>query len=157
MASVGAESFTDFARTALVRVRAGLIVGFGPELGSDATAEALAYAWEHWDRLQDMQNPSGYLYRVGRTHAVRTLRNQRRQLRVPSARHEETPWVEPALQQALRELPRRQRAAVSLIHGYGYSLQDVADLWGVRRSTVQAHVERALMKLRSKLGVDSAV
>ena len=157
MATVAAESFTDFARSALVKVRAGLIAGFGPELGSEATAEAMAYAWEHWDRLRDMQNPSGYLYRVGRTHAVRTLRNQRRRPRAPFARQEEPQWVEPMLQQVLHELPRRQRAAVSLVHGYGYSLQDVAELWGVSRSTVQAHVDRALTKLRSSLGVDSAV
>ena len=157
MASVATESFTDFARTALVRVRAGLIAGFGPERGAEATAEALAYAWEHWDRLRDMQNPSGYLYHVGRTHALRALRSQRRKPRLPSARQEEPRWVEPALQQVLSELPRRQREAVFLVHGYGYSLQDVADLWGVRRSTVQAHVDRALAKLRAKLGVDSAV
>jgi DNA-directed RNA polymerase specialized sigma24 family protein len=34
-------------------------------------------------------------------------------------------------------------------------LQEVADLWGVNRSTVYAHVDRALTKLRAQLGVDS--
>jgi RNA polymerase sigma factor (sigma-70 family) len=155
--NVAAESFTEFARGALTKVRAGLIAGFGPELGSEATAEAMAYGWEHWDRLREMENPSGYLYRVGRTHAVRALRRQRRQLRAPSSDAREPVWVEPALEQVLRELPRRQRAAVSLIHGYGFSLQEVADLWGVSRSTVQAHVDRALRQLRARLGVDSAI
>ena len=101
-----------------------------------------------------MRNPSGYLYRVGRTYAVRTLWGQRRQ-QAPAHRYQEPPWVEPALQQVLMGLPQRQRAAVSLVHGYGFSLQDVADLWGVRRSTVQAHVNRALTQLRAQLGVDS--
>lgn len=156
MISVSEDSFTDFARRELVRVRAGLIAAFGPELGSDAAAEAMAYGWEHWDRVREMQNPSGYLYRVGRSYAVRTLERQRRR-KAPAATHPEPPWVEPRLQQVLRELPERQQAAVSLIHGYGLSLQDVADLWGVSRSTVQAHVSRAMEQLRSKLGVDSAI
>ena len=155
MVNVATESFTEFARVALVKVRAGLIAGFGPELGADATAEAMAYGWEHWDRIRDMDNPSGYLYRVGRTYAVRTLQRQRRQ-QAPPAPCEGLPWVEPALEQSLEALPQRQRAAVSLVHGYGYSLQEVADLWGVRRSTVQWHVNRALRRLRARLGVDSA-
>ncbi len=154
MVDVVAESFTDFASGALPRVRAGLIAGFGPELGSDATAEALAYGWENWHRLREMRNPSGYLYRVGRTYAVRTLWRQRHR-QAPPAPHQEPPWVEPGLQQALSGLPQRQKVAVSLVHGYGYSLQEVADLWGVRRSTVHTHVERALTQLRGQLGVDS--
>ena len=64
MVRVDTETFTEFARSALVRVRAGLVAAFGPELGADATAEALAYGWEHWDRIGGMKNPAGYLYRV---------------------------------------------------------------------------------------------
>jgi RNA polymerase sigma factor (sigma-70 family) len=150
------ESFTDFAKCALVKIRAGLIAAFGPELGSDAAAQAMAYGWEHWDRVQEMENPSGYLYRVGRSYAVRTLQRRRRQ-KAPAASHHESPWVEPRLEEVLRRLPERQRVAVSLIHGYGFSLQDVADLWGVGRSTVQAHVDRAMTQLRAELGVDSVI
>lgn len=152
MVEVVTDSFTDFARDALVHVRAGLVAGFGPDLGSEATAEALAYGWEHWERLQGMQNPSGYLYRVGRTYAVRALRKQRRR-QAPRMSPAEPVWVEPGLSRALEALPERQRAAVSLVHGYGCTLQEVANLWGVRRSTVQWHTDRALRRLRASLGV----
>jgi len=148
------ETFTEFARSALVKVRAGLVSAFGGELGAEATAEALAYGWEHWDEIRVMNNPTGYLYRVGRTHAVRSRRKQRRQGRT-AIYPEEPVWVEPAMEQALRGLSERQRAGVSLVHGYGFTLQEVADLWGVRRSTVQWHVDRALVQLRIELGVDS--
>jgi len=37
------------------------------------TAEALAYAWENWDRLSSMKNPVGYLYRVGQSRARRGI------------------------------------------------------------------------------------
>ncbi len=153
MVRVDTETFTEFARSALVRVRAGLVAAFGPELGADATAEALAYGWEHWDRIGGMKNPAGYLYRVGRTYAVRSLKRQRHQ-RAPAIYPEESVWVEPAMEQALRGLSERQRSAVSLVHGYGFTLREVADLWGVRRSTVQWHVDRALTRLRVELGVD---
>ena len=39
----------------------------GPELGREAAAEALVYGWEQWDRISEMANPAGYLYRVGRS------------------------------------------------------------------------------------------
>jgi hypothetical protein len=29
--------------------------------GRDAAADALAYGWEHWERIKDMKNPIGYL------------------------------------------------------------------------------------------------
>jgi hypothetical protein len=32
---------------------------YGQEQGRDATAEALAYAWEHRERVKSMANPAG--------------------------------------------------------------------------------------------------
>jgi hypothetical protein len=46
-----------------------LAAAAGIEAGREATAEALAYGWEHWDRVGSMENPVGYLYRVGRSKA----------------------------------------------------------------------------------------
>ena len=39
-----------------------------------ATAEALAWGWEHLDRLRTMENPAGYLYRVGYRRGIRQRR-----------------------------------------------------------------------------------
>ena len=30
-------------------------------------AEALAWAWENWERVQGLTNPAGYLYRVAQS------------------------------------------------------------------------------------------
>jgi len=49
------------------RLRAALVAAYGPDVGADAAAEALAYGFEHWDELESMSNPAGYLYRVGQT------------------------------------------------------------------------------------------
>ena len=59
------ETFTRFFEEAEPRLRVALGAALGQERGRDAASEALAYAWENWDRLQEMENPIGYLYRVG--------------------------------------------------------------------------------------------
>ncbi len=41
-----------------------------------------------------------------------------------------------------------------LVHGYGWKVSEVAEMWGVSFSTVKAHIDRALDRLRRKLGVD---
>jgi RNA polymerase sigma-70 factor (ECF subfamily) len=66
-----ADSFTEFVVGTETRLRHALTAAFGPERGREGAAEALAYGWEHWDRIGKMENPAGYLYRVGRDHARR--------------------------------------------------------------------------------------
>jgi RNA polymerase sigma-70 factor (ECF subfamily) len=63
------------------------------------------------------------------------------------------PWVEPGLPNALNKLSARQRQVVVLIHGFEYTHQEVADLLGISRSSIQNHVERGLARLRSELEV----
>ena len=40
------EAFTEFVQSVEPRLRLALMAGYGPERGREATAEALAYAWE---------------------------------------------------------------------------------------------------------------
>jgi RNA polymerase sigma-70 factor (ECF subfamily) len=61
--------------------------------------------------------------------------------------------MEPGLPKALERLSERQRVAVFLVEGLGYSYQEVADLLGVAKGTVQSYVDRGLSKLRRSLGV----
>lgn len=150
------DSFTSFVEDAGQRLRVGLIARYGPDIGAEVTAEALAYGWEHWDRLASMPNPVGYLYRVGQSRSralfrARVWRTRRPSFPVPSDNAE--PSVEPALPSALRSLSENQRVAVVLVHGLGYSLRDVADLLGVTPSTVHRNADRALAALRDSLGV----
>ena len=64
-----------------------------------------------------------------------------------------SPWVEPGLPRALNTLSERQRVAVVLVCGFGWQLREVADLLGVKTTTVQNHVERGLARLRLDLEV----
>jgi RNA polymerase sigma factor (sigma-70 family) len=49
-------------------------------------------------------------------------------------------------------LPERQRVAVFLAHGLGWTHAEVAELLGVKTATVQKHVERGLARLRVVMG-----
>jgi DNA-directed RNA polymerase specialized sigma24 family protein len=142
------EAFERFVRDVEPRLRRALVAAYGFEEGRDATAEALAYAWERWDRLQEIGNLPGYLFRVGQSR-----RRRRRQPVLFDTSGWAEPLFEPGLPRALAALTERQRLAVVLVHGYGYTLREVAELAGIRQTTVQNHVERGLARLRTQLGV----
>jgi RNA polymerase sigma-70 factor (ECF subfamily) len=149
---VDVESFEEFAERASPRLKAALVAAVGIDRAPDATAEALEYGWEHWDRVSAMDNPAGYLYRVGVNKARR-----RRPLRplLPSPPDGEMPWVEPGLPRALSRLSEKQRVVVLLVHSFGWTQEEAAELLGVSRATAQTHLERGMRRLRSSLGVST--
>jgi RNA polymerase sigma factor (sigma-70 family) len=146
------DRFRDFIIEAERRLSIAFAAAYGPELGREATAEALAYFWEHRERIMTMENPIGYLYRVGQSHARRFFRSRHRE--VPDPPRDLEPVVEPKLLPALRRLSARQRQAVVLVHGYGYTQKEVGELLGISRSSVQRHLFRGLGVLQTSLGVE---
>lgn len=144
--------FETFVLTTEPPLRRALVAAYGYEDGREAAADALAYAWEHWSKVSHMPNAAGYLYRVAQSSAVRGRRWRRsRPMLTPPPGDEHR--FEPGLPAALASLPERQRVAVVLVHGFGYTLREVADLTGIKITTVQNHLERALRRLRDRLGV----
>ncbi len=130
------------------RLTEALVAAYGPDVGVDAAADAVAWGWEHIDRLSDMTNPAGYLYRVGQSAARRYRRPQGY---LPAPDRGRVPDVEPGLASALEQLTEHQRVAVVAVHCFGWSQQDVADVMGVSHSTVRSHLTRGLDKLRRAL------
>lgn len=149
---VEGTDFTAFIEEAGPRLRAALLARYGPERGADVTAEALGYAWEHWDRLRDMENPAGYLYRVAQSQARRGIFRPRPRLPIPRYAYQ-APMVEPGLKPAMDRLSPRQREVVVLVHGFGWTVTEVSDLLGIGFSTTKKHLERAMTRLRTDLGV----
>ncbi|MGK2947881.1 MAG: RNA polymerase sigma factor [Acidimicrobiales bacterium] len=148
-------SFASFFAQAEPRLRSALSGAFGAELGRDAAADALAWAWQNRERLDGMHNPIGYLYRVGRSRALRDVRRRE----VPCLRDgdrgmeeaREDPDPELTLLALLADLPERQRVAVWMVHGLGYRHSEVASLLGCSSPTVATHVRRGLSRLRRQL------
>jgi DNA-directed RNA polymerase specialized sigma24 family protein len=146
----GADArFTRFVDDHEPRLRRALVATLGPDDGREATAAALAWAWEHRDRLDDIDHPVPYLYRVGQS----SQRRRREPMLLP-APPDEMPLIEPGLLDALRALTEHQRVAVLLVHGYGWTHREAADLLGIRPSSLRNHLRRALAHLRAALEVD---
>lgn len=146
------EAFTRFVESVEPRLRGALTAALGADVGREAAAEALAYGWEHWDRVEGMENPAGYLYRVGRNRGGRMRRKPR--VVFPAAQIAGEPWVEPGLPDAVASLPERQRVVVYLLHSDEWTMSEVAELLMISKASVQRHAERAMEKLRRALGVE---
>lgn len=144
------DAFEVFVRQSEPRLRRALVALYGSERGRDATAEALAYAWEHWERLAPIDNLPGYLFRVAQSKS----RRRRAPALFVGPDHEQPDHAfEPRLAGVLRSLPDNQRLAVVLVHGFGWRITEVAALIGVKPTTVQNHLERGMRRLRKTLGV----
>ena len=145
------ETYGDFVAEHERALRQALTSCFGSDAGRDAAADALAYGWEHWGRVSEMDNPVGYLFTVGRDRGRRAGR--RRKVGFPTPEAVGVPWVEPGLPGALASLPQRQRQVVMLLHCFDWTMSEAADLLGISKSAVQTHERRAMRRLRRRLGV----
>lgn len=141
-------TFEEFARVAGPRLRHALVAAYGLDVGRDAAAEALAYGFEHWQRVSEMDNAAGYLYRVGQSAGQRLLS---RPPVLPRADTAVLPDVDPGLVPALEELSEQQRVVVLLVTGMQWRQSEVAELLGLSHSTVRTHLDRGLSRLRSIL------
>ncbi len=144
--------FEEFFTQSEPPVRFALSARFGFEVGREAAAEALTYAWAHWTRIQLMENPAGYVYRVGERLGRRM--STRTDPVDFSRAVSDLPMVEPKLGPALLELSAKQRTAVVLVHGLGWTHRETADFLGMSTSSVQKHVTRGMVKLRRRLRVN---
>ena len=146
---MGPDGFPAFFADTEPRLRRALVAAYGPQRGREAAAEALAYAWQHWDEVRTMANAAGYLYRVGQSRTRPRLVPPL----FPPVPEGREPWVEPELTAALESLTERERVATVLIEGFGWTYREVAEMTDLSISSVQSYRERGLQKLRAALGV----
>jgi DNA-directed RNA polymerase specialized sigma24 family protein len=147
------DDFEAFVASHERRLRQALTALFGIDRGREAAADALAHAWEHWDRVAGMSNPAGYLFVVGRNRQRQRFRIRVSQAVFDVGSGQPEPWCEPALAGQLAGLSDRERVTVMLVNGFEWSLAEVAELLDVSKSTVQTHTERGMAKLRAGMGV----
>jgi RNA polymerase sigma-70 factor (ECF subfamily) len=125
------------------------------ELMQDAFLKLL----ERWDRIRDLEDPTGYLYRT----ALNLFRSRHRRLRLalrrtmrPRPAPDELAAVEDRAEvmRALAPLTRGQRAAVVLVDGLGLTSEEAAAALGVKPSTVRVQVGRGRAALKEAWGAN---
>lgn len=144
--------FEEFVADVTPRLLQALIATYGPTDGREACVDALSWAWEHWDRLDRVEHPVAYLYRVGQS-ATRRFVARPVPARLSDIISNEFPEIEPQLMPALARLSEQQRIVIVLVHGYDWRQAEVARLLEINPSTVRDYLERALERLRRDMEV----
>lgn len=149
------DEFVAFVRDFEPRLLHALVAHYGPVDGREATVDALSWAWENWARLATIDNKLGYLYRVGQSATRRYASRP-----VPPLMHlpvaQQAPEIDSGLLPALAQLSEQQRTTVVLVHAFGWTQTEVAQLLEVNVSTVREHIARGLTRLRARLEVCDA-
>ncbi len=115
--------------------------------------EAFLKLWERWDRVRDLADPGGYLYRtamnVWRSRGRRTAVALRRAVRtLPADDGIAEVDARDAVVRALAPLTPRQRAALVLTDLLGLTSEEAGRALGVRASTVRVLAARARATLQ---------
>ncbi len=144
-------SFDDFYRLHRLPIARALSLTLGDvDLAGEATDEAMARAYQRWDRVSHLDNPGGWVYRVGLNWSRSVIRRITRPapIWVAPATYAPPPTVQdPIVDRALASLPADQRAVVVCRFLLGWSEQQTADSLGIKAGTVKSRLHRALERL----------
>jgi RNA polymerase sigma-70 factor (ECF subfamily) len=157
--STEARDFEGFFRRHHARLFGTLclVTADGAE-AEDLTQEAFLRMWERWDRLAEHPDLPGYLYRTAfNLHRSRLRRVTRALRRTVAGPPPSDPLSEAedrhVLFAALRDLTRRQRAAVVLTELLGLSSEEAGRQLGIRAVTVRVLASQARSALRQTMEV----
>jgi RNA polymerase sigma factor (sigma-70 family) len=152
-----AAGFEAFYRRNLPRiVRACALVTLDRSRAEDLAAEAFIRLWANWGRIGSEDHAGGFVFKTAMRLCLRDRSIRRRPL--PTAM-EPADGFERALDradvaQALAGLSVRQRQVVAMRDWAGFETSEVAEVLGMRESTVRVQLARARERLRAKLRVD---
>jgi len=124
---------------------------------ADLMQEAFLKLWERWDRIDSIEDPSAYLFRVALNGSKMRLRAARRAgRRVAPIGVVRDPYDDVLIREDVRRmlltLTPRQRAALVLLDLYGYGSEEAGRIMGIRPSTVRALAAQGRAVLRSTEG-----
>jgi len=165
------RAFEDLARgqeRALYR-HAARIVGPGAD-AEDVVQDALLSAWKS---IRSFEGTSfrAWLFRIVTNRALDRVRAKKRRSELPlePSEGEEVTWAEPAdpapeladvastrealvvVEQALREVPEEQRAALLLRDVEGFAYEEIAIITNAEIGTVKSRIYRARVAVRNTL------
>jgi len=156
------RSFEGFFETERPRLfRALLLVTHDSTEAEELMQDAFVRVWERWQRVGQMDDPVGYLFRTAmnlhRSRLRRAIIAAKRAARQPAV---PDPFDEVAAKdeavRSLAMLTPRQRAAVVVTELLGYSSKDAGQILGVRAGTVRALTSQARATLLARKEIDDA-
>ena len=119
--------------------------------------EAMARAYERWDRVGAMDSPAGYVYSTAfnlNHKRIRRLTVRARRVvgRLPTQDPAEIAEAKNEVLRALGSIPRGQREALVLVGWFGMDATEAGRVLGIDPASVRGRVHRARITLRRGLG-----
>src|SRR6266511_6050332 len=148
------EDFEAFYLAHRVRLfRALVVVTRDVHAAEEVAQDAFVRVWERWDRVRQMEDPTGYLYRTALNAWFQVHRRAVRAARrtaSPGRMLDPLEMVEDrdVLARRLLELPARQRAALVLTEYLGHDSAEAGWALGIRPGTVRRLASKGRAALR---------
>jgi RNA polymerase sigma factor (sigma-70 family) len=158
----GRARFDDFFREEHERLFKSLYFVTGSRADAEELMQdAFLRLWERWDRIDTIDDPTGYLFRV----ALNGFRMRRRRAATAIRRAVPVPEIRDVFREAemradvrtlLLGCTPRQRAALVLVDLLGYPSEQAARILHVRPSTVRVLVSKGRRALQAREGARDA-
>jgi RNA polymerase sigma factor (sigma-70 family) len=139
-------------------VALGLAWTGNPETARELAQEALVRAYRSWDRVAHLDIPGAWVRRVMINLLIDSRRGEQRMISLrqrlapsPDSAVDALDEVDHQWWDAVRALPDRERAAVTLHYLEDLSIAEVAEILEVTPGTVKSSLSHARQKLRAAL------
>jgi DNA-directed RNA polymerase specialized sigma24 family protein len=151
------QRFAEFVLSSRDQLLRALRTHLSPEYALEALADAYAYCWKRWPEIETLNNKIGYTYRIAERSGTRAEMRDRKHasdFQLSANPNAEPVWFDHYQSDdttiaILRDLPTRQRACVLLIHGYGWTYKQTAEVLDLPLTTVTNEATRGLQRLRA--------
>jgi len=149
--------FEEFFDSEYARLCQALVLLTGDPFEAEEVAqEAMTRVLERWDRVSEMETPTGYLFRT----AMNLNRNRVRRIHVrtrrlfaegPSPDHSSTVGDQQDVRLALMKLSRTEREALVLVDWQQMDAAEAGGLLGISANAVRVRLHRARAAIRQHL------
>jgi RNA polymerase sigma-70 factor, ECF subfamily len=153
--SLDFETFFDGEFPKLCRALV-LLVGDAFE-AEELAQEAMTRVLERWDRVREMESPTGYVYRTAlnlQRKRIRRLAVRARHVFADDPSSDPTPAADDRydVRHALKSIPESQRAALVLVDWLGMNAMEAAGVLDIKAGTLRVRLHRGREALRTALG-----
>ena len=124
-------------------------------VGEELAQETLARAWAHWAKVRELEDPSGWTFRVAinlsNSYFRRRSAEKRAMERNSEGRRADVDAATAlAVRAAIARLPRRKRTALVARYYLDLPFAEIARLMDSSESTVKSLARRAVEELRKE-------
>ena len=150
-------SFEDFFHDHHARLFAALCLATrSRQEAEEIMQDAFLKLWERWDRVSEIEDPAGFLFRTAMNLFRKRYRRARIAERLPLPRPERDDAFavvndRDVLVRAMQGLTPRQRAAVVLTAILDYPSEEAGRILGIKDSTVRVLSRKARAAMRQKV------